>query len=63
MKKVFGGILFLLGLWAISGCDRPEVPQSEYGQIIDELPEFPGSPKTLPVPDGLQEDLRNTGSF
>lgn len=63
MSKIFCGVLFLLGGWMISGCDRPEVPQSEYGQVVDELPDFPHAPRTLPVPDGLQEDLKRTNSF
>lgn len=63
MYKLFCGIFFLLGLGMISGCDRPEVPEGGYGQIIDELPDFPGAPKTLPVPEGLQEDLGRTNSF
>ncbi len=63
MYKFFGGALLVLGLCWISGCDRPEVPESEYGQIIDELPDFPHSPKTLPIPEGAQDDLKRTGSF
>ena len=63
MSKSLCGIFLLLGLWVISGCDRPEIPEGGYGQTIDELPDFPNAPKILPVPEGLQEDLKKTNSF
>jgi hypothetical protein len=45
--------LLTSAFFLVSGCDSPEVPRGEYGEIIDELPDFPHSPKTLPIPDGV----------
>lgn len=59
MGKLIGGLLFLSLLGAIAGCDRPEIPRSEYGQIIEEFPDFPHSPQTLPLPEEVSAEMQN----
>jgi hypothetical protein len=53
MFPMCGGLLLTSAFFLVPGCDSPEVPRGEYGEIIDELPDFPHSPKTLPIPDGV----------
>lgn len=60
MGKFIGTVLLFAALAAVSGCDKPEVPRSGYGQTVDELPDFPHASPYLPLPEEVLTDLQKT---
>ena len=58
MGRFIGFAVLFAALLAVSGCDKPEVPRSEYGQTTDELPDFPHASKYLPLPEEVLTDLQ-----
>ncbi|MBQ3388541.1 MAG: hypothetical protein IJG60_04955 [Thermoguttaceae bacterium] len=60
MGRFIGCALLFAALAAVSGCDAPEVPRSEYGQTVDELPDFPHASPYLPLPEEVLSDLQKT---
>ena len=64
MLKFVPGLTALAPFFLVmcAGCDRPEVPRSEYGKMVDEYPVFPSAPKTLPLPEGVMSDTDSVSS-
>ncbi len=51
------GILAITVIINLTGCqDKPELPKSEYGKIVDTIPEVPNRPLTFKLPDGVDEE-------
>ena len=48
-RRAIAGVL-LLSLATVWGCSQPELPASEYGQILKALPRVKGSDKLFPLP-------------
>ncbi len=66
MKRLYSlTILFFALLMAggvfLTGCDRPEVPRSEYGTILEDYPDMSNA-KPLPLPEGVDLPNRNAES-